>query len=184
MQINFKNKLYIQFFLSFICGFFCLPILAIMMEFILKMTFFSLQIKNNYAFQLIVFAPFVEESLKFTLFKRINGNTFLGKNSIFLLFVIGFSFGAAENLTFFVANSEIGFYEFSRIITSQILHTIAPLLIFLKNEERISTWLVIIPFFTHLIWNSLIYFEVEVILSYFFALILIIYLLFKLIRHN
>gem|GEM_PF-6148131 len=148
------------------------------------MTFFSFQIKNNYAFQLIVFAPFVEESLKFTLFKRINGNIFLGKKSIFLLFVIGFSFGAAENLTFFIANSEIGFYELSRIITSQILHTIAPILIFLKKTERISTWLVIIPFFTHLIWNLLIYFEVEVILSYFFALILIIYLLYKLIRHN
>jgi RsiW-degrading membrane proteinase PrsW (M82 family) len=135
----------------------------------------------------IIFSPLVEELGKLSLLFLFYSKTSYKRN-LYSLLLIGFLFGLSENIIFIAGLPD--YYSsaqiLNRVITTLILHSVAPLFFLTKNKFPIkfseNKLNILYPVVIHSFWNLLIYFEVNTIFIYLFSLLLIIYLLIKIKR--
>ncbi len=169
-------------FVIFLSSFLLLPIAAYLLE-----SLFYFLFENDFLSS-VVFAPLLEESGKITLFlflttkKDFAQNNF--KQNVFLISAIGFLFGAAENLLYLasVLGSEKFFHIVLRIATAQIFHTLIPLTFLLLRKRASFVLAYVVAILSHSLWNSLIYFELNTIFIYLFALLLTLFAIYELLR--
>ncbi len=159
-----------------------LPLIVLAIE-----KLFVLFIENKFLLA-VVFVPLIEESGKISVYffmRKRKINVFSNFSDVWLsLFIIGFSFAAAENLLYFITeNSVLPLSEIaSRIILAQTLHSIiSTYFAFAYNSKKRFYALVLVVLF-HSVWNALIYFELNLILVYLFALVLTVFSIYKFIR--
>ena len=174
-----KGKFYVK---SALISLILLPLVVLSSE---KLIAFF--IENRFLLA-VVFVPLIEEGGKISVYflsRNRKSNVLRNFRGVWLLlFVIGFSFAATENLLYFITkNSVLQYGEIaSRIVSAQILHSIIPtyFAFFYNSKKKLSAVALVVLF--HSIWNAFIYFELNLIFVYLFALLLTVFSIFKFIR--
>ncbi len=170
------------FYLLFI-SLIILPAASFIIEYILYLSINILLPEYSYLIMIAFLSPIIEEGGKIAAYNYFRSRNKL--RDVLIILSIGFLFGLTENILFyFGAASDFTTAEvIHRVVNGEILHSVAPTFYLLNIKKPHGNFLSFsFPVTIHLIWNLLIYFELNTIFIYLFSLLLIIYLILKVKR--